>query len=414
MTKTTARIVRALAVVAMLGLSASRALASPFYTLIDLGVLPVAGTQPGDWSSSASAINDSGQVVGTVAYTASSLTVQGSGDGPGGDYQGSNQIPFIYSGGKMTALAPSGVAISINNQGQAIGEGDPERLTPFLYSHNTVAPIGPLAPSYPSFGLATGINDAGQIAGYIVGSDGIAHFIVLSGGRLQYIGDSVALAGLNSAINNAGQVAGTLVPHTSDGSGHAFLYSNGVMHDLGTLGGASSSAYALNASGQVVGFSDTQPGGASSQHAFLYSNGVMHDLGTLGGPTSIAEGINALDQVVGRSDVPGGSGPNGTHAFVYQNGTMIDLNTAISNQLGWTLLDASGINSLGQIAGSGVDPNGNSHAFLLTPDGATPPTSPVLPDPTPIPEPSTLALFGLLAMLGAPCVLSRTPRDQSV
>ena len=40
-----------------------------------------------------------------------------------------------------------------------------------------------------------------------------------------------------SAINAAGQVTGRA--DTADGSYHAFLYSDGVMTDLGTLGGAS-------------------------------------------------------------------------------------------------------------------------------------------------------------------------------
>lgn len=38
-----------------------------------------------------------------------------------------------------------------------------------------------------------------------------------------------------SGLNNQGQVAGT--SETSSGARHAFLYTNGQMRDLGTLGG---------------------------------------------------------------------------------------------------------------------------------------------------------------------------------
>jgi probable HAF family extracellular repeat protein len=51
------------------------------------------------------------------------------------------------------------------------------------------------------------------------------------------------------------------------------------MTDLGTLGGTTSAANGLNAVGQVVGLSATTSG---DQHAFLYSGGIMTDLGTLG------------------------------------------------------------------------------------------------------------------------------------
>lgn len=83
---------------------------------------------------------------------------------------------------------------------------------------------------------------------------------------------------------------------------HAFLYSGGVMQDLGTLGMGSSFAHGINNNRQVTGDSQTT-GGAS--HAFLYSNGTMNDLGTLGGSGSQGIGINAIGQVVGTSYLSG-------------------------------------------------------------------------------------------------------------
>jgi probable HAF family extracellular repeat protein len=67
------------------------------------------------------------------------------------------------------------------------------------------------------------------------------------------------------------------------------------MIDLGTLGGRSSFAAAVNGRGQVIGDSDTGTGstGTGEGHAFLWQNGSMTDLGTLG------FGTNFLGQVVG-------------------------------------------------------------------------------------------------------------------
>ncbi len=54
--------------------------------------------------------------------------------------------------------------------------------------------------------------------------------------------------------------------------------------DLGTLGGGSSTGYAINASGQVTGEAVTAGG---TLHAFLYSNHVMRDLNSLIDPALV-------------------------------------------------------------------------------------------------------------------------------
>ena len=68
---------------------------------------------------------------------------------------------------------------------------------------------------------------------------------------------------------------------------------------LGTLGGLSSEAQAINNLGQVVGFSKNVAG---HEHAFLWTKeGGMRDLGTLGGTWSHAWDINDAGQVVGQT-----------------------------------------------------------------------------------------------------------------
>ena len=87
-------------------------------------------------------------------------------------------------------------------------------------------------------------------------------------------------------INNAGQVVG------ASGNGtvaSALLWQDGTVQNLGTLGGSSSIAVAINASGRVIGDSLTADG---LRHAFWWEAGTMHDLGTLGGGTSSAIAIN--------------------------------------------------------------------------------------------------------------------------
>ncbi|MFN7944303.1 MAG: hypothetical protein U0Z53_03050 [Blastocatellia bacterium] len=121
--------------------------------------------------------------------------------------------------------------------------------------------------------------------------------------------------------------------------------------DLGTLGGAQSRAYAINARGHVVGFAATSD---DHFHAFLW-DGSLHDLGTLPGTVeSNAVAINDAGQIAGVSYTFGEMTP---HAFLWQNGTLTRLGD----------FEPRAINQSGAIAGTmTISSNGEwiSHACL--------------------------------------------------
>jgi probable HAF family extracellular repeat protein len=157
----------------------------------------------------------------------------------------------------------------------------------------------------------------------------------------QYLVQEIGTLGGNTsvatAINDAGQVIGFST--TAAGSQHAFLFSNGVLQDLGTLGGSASTATALNGAGQVVGFSLLPDDQAC--RAFLWSKGKMQTLPALGGTESYATGINAAGQIVGSVSTAQGA----SRAFIYSQGVTRDL--VMISGLGTAL----GISDAGNVLG---------------------------------------------------------------
>src|SRR5262249_38123984 len=110
-----------------------------------------------------------------------------------------------------------------------------------------------------------------------------------------------------------------------------------VAVDLGPLGGSFSVATAVNANGQVIGFSYLA--GDMTQHAFSWAfPGPMVDL-TLGGSYSEATAVNVNGQVVGYSNLPGDMAQ---HAFLRTAAglTPVDLGT-----LGGTSSVATAVNA---------------------------------------------------------------------
>jgi probable HAF family extracellular repeat protein len=166
----------------------------------------------------------------------------------------------------------------------------------------------------------------------------------------------VNLADMVNQINKKGIVAGNW-GNGDDGSGQAAILDHGGHKLLGSLGGSRSVAYAINDWKQVVGIATLA--GDATYHAFLWSNGVMSDLGTLSGSTdySTAKGINNLNQVVGTSFVG-----SVQHGFIYQNGVMADMGPpgGLGDQY-----SAEAINDLGHVIGwIALSPNGDWGGYL--------------------------------------------------
>ncbi len=152
----------------------------------------------------------------------------------------------------------------------------------------------------------------------------------------------------------------------------AFLWQHGFMQDLGTLGGNDAASWGVNESGQIVGLSytNTTPNGTTgipTVHPFLWKNGTMQDLGSLGGTLSIPGSldhfvgirvINESGEVAGTSTL---AGDEVWHAFVWSNGRMIDLGT-----LGGSSSDTLAINEAGVVVGrADFSPDSPYHHAVL-------------------------------------------------
>jgi probable HAF family extracellular repeat protein len=366
-------------------ISAANATAS--FSLTELN--PLGATTIHD-TSIAWGINDAGQVVG---YGTTGIANAG--------YQATT-----WTGTTPTALGPlplggHSFALAINDSGQISGG---ENLTGFganpVMWNGSTTPITLSNPSGLITGLGSGINNAGQIVGSAGNTD--THAIIWNSGTPTDLSALNGNAGAANAINNLGQVAGLSYPNGISGLAHATIWNGTTPTDLGTLGAQTSVAASINDSGVVVGQS------AVNQHgpglAFVWDGGPMTALPLLAGAAgSGAYDVNNFGSIVGHSDIVGEST---AHATLWDNGIAIDLNTVLSSSgIGWVLADALGINSVGQIVGYGINPEGKQHAYLLTPCNTCTVVDTLPQSPFEVPLPPSAALFA--SVLGALGLLRR-------
>lgn len=191
--------------------------------------------------SLANAINNSGKIVGWNSYESNS-----------------NFDPqaFLYSNGSMLninspSLFPSGTeAYGINNAGEVVGTGYLSSSTfhAFLYTGGKMKDIGP---SGAFQATAYAVNNSGQIVGtYSLNSGASGTFLYTNGKMTKLPNPAGSTGGFGVAINDKGEIVGTLYV----GGGHAAKFSKGVWTDLGNFPGAQGTgANAINAGGQIVG-----------------------------------------------------------------------------------------------------------------------------------------------------------------
>jgi probable HAF family extracellular repeat protein len=253
------------------------------------------------------------------------------------------QRAFSWSDGEFSWLEPEGVdssAAAVNDRGQVAGSRGvlPTPLDVVAWQGDDLEVVeSPWGPR----GVPTDVNERGQAL--------LGRTVWQIGGGITELGTLGAATDVYTqgmVINERGQVAGQA--QTAEGDLHAFLWQRGRMRDLGTLGGAWSyvtqsevdTSRVLNERGHVVGYSETAD---RRPHAFLWRDGEMADLGTLGGYVSTAVAINRHDQVVGYSETAMGA----WDAFLWQDGRMIDLSAGDPGSS-----SAVDINDRGQIVGA--------------------------------------------------------------
>jgi probable HAF family extracellular repeat protein len=182
--------------------------------------------------------------------------------------------------------------------------------------------------------------------------------------------------GYAAGANNRGQVVGwaentnhdstCVAPQVLQFRAALWGPKDGQVQELSPLpGDTTSAATAINDKGQVVGISgicDRAVGRFSAAHAVLWQNGTVTDIGNLGGVAwNTPAAINNQGQVAGFSDLPGDqSGAPNFHAFLWtKSGGIQDLGTLPGDFLSL----AFGINDRGQVVGQSIGAGG-SRAFL--------------------------------------------------
>lgn len=263
---------------------------------------------------------------------------------------------------------------SINNLGVVVGDAvfadipNPDNMfnilaPPVMWIDGEVISLGLLPNGIGGF--ANAINDRNQVVGGIAFSNGANSAFLWDHDEIKMIPGLHNQLSDAMDINNAGHIVG-VSRCTGSTFGHAFLFRDSKLTDLGTLlpdNGGASWARAINERDQILGQSSNLPGAGN---IFIWDNGVMHELTADAPVLANMYGLNDFGDVVGQNV--------NSRAILWRDGVVYNLNDLIRPQnpdIHMSLWQARGINNKGQIAGIAELQDGvfsvSQRAFRLDP-----------------------------------------------
>ena len=206
---------------------------------------------------------------------------------------------------------------------------------------------------YPgdTFTQLLGINNSDVIAGFhgSVTAQGFTLTLPASFTSQNYPGSSSSMV---TGINGAGDTSGIYVD--SAGTSHGYTDVGGVFSTVDEPGTAFNQALGINDGLETVGYSSTDPTGATSQVAYSQQGGLFTNLVLPSNVDSQAVGVNNAGNIVGFYQ------PTSTTSvgFLDVGGTITKL-----DPFGSTFVQALGVSNTGEIVGLYVDGGGNTDGF---------------------------------------------------
>ena len=299
----------------------------------------------------------------------------------------SSQATQVNSRGQIVGPAlnavPENPEIATFFYGPPFGLPAAQQVRAFLWENGLMRDLGTLG---GNDAFASLVNDAGAVCGFAstnveindtTGLPTIHPFFWVNGQMrdLGSLGGTLAMPGsftagpLGRVMNDQGDVAGTSLLAGDEDRG-AFIWRNGQMTNLGSLGGNATDAYAINNNDQVVGRSRTT-NVVGSHHPFLWHHGQIIDLGVIAGcANGVAQTINSRGEIAGGF---GGCAPDPDDRasfrgfYLQRGGPIVDVNTLIIPGSDLWVDNVSFINDVGQMVGIAILPDGSTRAVLLVP-----------------------------------------------
>ena len=327
---------------------------APSFRVIDLGTLGGSVSQTiGPYTGEAWDVNNSGTVVGRAIK-------------PGGAYR-----PFIFYRGDSAMTEMTSVpgtlswALGVGNSDKVVGSySSGSTRHAFLWSSGTVTELGNLSGDLSQdWAAANNVNNGGLIVGDDLSPAGSGEKGFYYDGAMHEIGplvlDGFTLPFCHGIdINDAGLVVGNC---HSFGWARAVRYdpASGTVSDLGSLvAGENTASSSVNGVGQIDG--------TSGAEEVVWQGGTVFDLGPRLGDTG---GVDISDNGAIVANQGSGAAQRG---LILTGGQLYVLNDLIDPTSGYTILEAHGINNIGEVAARAFAPNGEQHAVLLTPNASVP------------------------------------------